>query len=311
MAREETPEHASADSGRTAELYAYLDRFLEGTVFESGLAEATLTAYAEDLGRYLRYLGERGVEGLGAVTREIILDHLIALRREGLSARSTARHLSAIRCFHRFLRNENFVDHDPTAALDTPRISRRLPVALSKGEVDRLVAVPDRSTALGARDAAIVELVYSCGLRISEAGGLRLKHLSLDESCVRVRGKGGKVRIVPVGKRAHALLGEWLRWRPSFNPPRDWVFTSRTGGRLSRGRLWQIVKHYAREAGLSHKVSPHVLRHSFATHLLDGEADLRVVQELLGHSDISVTQIYTHVSTDRLGRAHRQFHPRG
>ncbi|MFP4173188.1 MAG: site-specific tyrosine recombinase [Candidatus Hydrogenedentota bacterium] len=311
MAQEETPEHASADSGRTAELYAYLDRFLEGTVFESGLAEATLTAYAEDLGRYLRYLGERGVEGLGAVTREIILDHLIALRREGLSARSTARHLSAIRCFHRFLRNENFVDHDPTAALDTPRISRRLPVALSKGEVDRLVAVPDRSTALGARDAAIVELVYSCGLRISEAGGLRLKHLSLDESCVRVRGKGGKVRIVPVGKRAHALLGEWLRWRPSFNPPRDWVFTSRTGGRLSRGRLWQIVKHYAREAGLSHKVSPHVLRHSFATHLLDGEADLRVVQELLGHSDISVTQIYTHVSTDRLGRAHRQFHPRG
>ena len=310
MAHEETSEKRSEDSAPSTRLHAYLDRFLEGTVFESGLAEATLAAYAEDLGRYLRYLEERGVDGLEAVTRDIVLDHLITLRREGLSARSTARHLSAIRCFHRFLRDENFVDHDPTAALDTPRISRRLPVVLSKGEVDRLVTVPDRSTAFGARDAAILELVYSCGLRISEAGGLRLKHLSLDEACVRVRGKGGKVRIVPLGARAHARMQEWLEWRTAFNPPRDWVFVSRTGGRLSRGRLWRIVKHYAREAGLSQKVSPHVLRHSFATHLLDGEADLRVVQELLGHSDISVTQIYTHVSTDRLGRAHRQFHPR-
>lgn len=288
-----------------------LDDFLKATVFESGLAEKTLAAYAADLRRYLDALHENGITKPPNILREDVLDHLIALRKDGLAARSIARHLSAIRRFHRFLHAERILDHDPTEDFESPRVVKSLPHVLSNDEVERLIQAPDRSTDEGVRDAAILELFYSCGLRISELAALPLQDVSIEESALRVRGKGSKVRLVPLGEAAIARLQDWLRVRATWKPQGGTVFIGRGGKPMSRTGVWGVVKRAARVAGIRQNVTPHMLRHSFATHLLDNGADLRAVQEMLGHADIATTQIYTHVSTDRLGKAHRQYHPRG
>ncbi len=287
-----------------------LDRFIETAVFESGLAEKTLSAYAADIRRYLHHLQEKGVAAPGDILREDILDHLINLRKQGLAARSTARHLSAIRRFHQFLRDESVTSSNPADGFDSPRIIHSLPRVLSSDEVERLLRAPDRSTDRGLRDAAILELFYSCGLRISELAHLRIRDLSLEESAVRVRGKGAKVRLVPLGAMAMERARDWLSARPRYTPRSDTLFVSTRGRRMCRTSVWQVVKHCARAANISQNVTPHMLRHSFATHLLDHGADLRAVQEMLGHADIATTQIYTHVSVERLTRAHKDFHPR-
>lgn len=288
-----------------------LDRFLQASVFESGLAEQTLSAYASDLGRYIERLDEKGVSSIADVLREDVLDHLIALRREGLSARSAARHLSAVRRFHQFLQNEGIAPDNPAERFDSPRLVRSLPGVLSGDEIRRLLDAPDATTERGTRDAAILELFYSCGLRISELGGLPLANVSLEEGAVRVHGKGARVRLVPLGESAHTKIGAWLPVRAAWNPRDNTLFLSRRGRRMSRPSVWKVVKDAARAANIRQNVTPHMLRHSFATHLVDNGADLRAVQEMLGHADISTTQIYTHVSADRLAKAHRQFHPRG
>ncbi|HOJ34188.1 MAG TPA: site-specific tyrosine recombinase XerD [Candidatus Hydrogenedentes bacterium] len=287
-----------------------LDRFMESAVFESGLAEHTLSAYAGDLNGYLTYLESQGITDPSCITRKNILDHLIELRKKGLSTRSAARHLTAIRRLHAFLREEGFADHDPAEGFETPRSVRTLPHVLSQRQVEDMLVMPDASTVEGARDAAILELFYSCGLRISELATLPLRDVSLEESMVRVRGKGAKVRLVPLGEEAIARIRLWLEKRTAWPIRDDTVFISRRGRRMSRTTVWKVVKHYARAAGIPFNVTPHMLRHSFATHLLDHGADLRAVQEMLGHADISTTQIYTHVSSERLSRAHREFHPR-
>jgi len=288
-----------------------LDQFMEVAVFEAGLAEATLAAYAADIGAYLHYLESIGVTDLETVTREQVLDHLIALRKEvKLSARSAARHLSAIRRFHAFLRSEQVTVSDPTEGFDAPRLTRALPHVLSSGDVERMLTLPDLSQREGVRDAAILELFYSCGLRISELAKLPLREVSLEEGAVRVRGKGAKVRLVPLGSRATERIGQWVTVRNAGKVVDDTLFLSARGKRMSRTSVWQVVKRYARAANIPQNVTPHMLRHSFATHLLDNGADLRAVQEMLGHADIATTQIYTHVSADRLSRAHRTFHPR-
>jgi len=288
-----------------------LDQFMESAVFEFGLAEATLAAYSADIGAYLRYLDSISVSDLDTVTREHVLDHLIALRKEDkLSSRSAARHLSAIRRFHAFLRGERVTNSDPTEGFDAPRLTRALPHVLSSSEVERMLEMPDRSKPEGLRDAAILELFYSCGLRISELAKLPLRELSLDEGAVRVRGKGSKVRLVPLGSRAIEKIRAWLAVRNAGKVRDDTLFLGSRGKRMSRTSVWQIVKRCARAANIRQNVTPHMLRHSFATHLLDNGADLRAVQEMLGHSDIATTQIYTHVSADRLSKAHRAFHPR-
>ncbi len=293
------------------QLSPLLDRFMEAAVFESGLAEATLAAYAADIAAYLRYLESANVHDVNDVTREHVLDHLIDLRRKmGLSARSAARHLSAIRRFHAFLRGEQIAKTDPTEGFDAPRLSRALPDVLSSSEVERMLALPDLSKPEGVRDAAILELFYSCGLRISELAKLPLRGVSLEEGAVRVRGKGSKVRMVPLGSRAITRIGAWIAVRNAGKVLDDTLFLGSRGRRMSRTAVWQVVKRYARAANIPQNVTPHMLRHSFATHLLDNGADLRAVQEMLGHSDIATTQIYTHVSVDRLSRAHRTFHPR-
>ena len=289
-----------------------LDRYLEMAVFEAGLSEATLSAYGADLRRYIGFLTDNGVGSAEEVVREDVLDHLGSLIASGLQARSLARHLSAIRRFHVFLRDERLAPLDPSEGIETPQLARLLPHSLSNDEVERLLAAPglDPDAAHGIRDAAILELFYSCGLRISELANLPVNHADLAESMVRVRGKGSKVRIVPLGARAREAIRAWHRVRETQLRLDDTLFLTAKGKRMSRGMVWKVVKHWVRAAGIARNVTPHMLRHSFATHLLDHGADLRAVQELLGHADISTTQIYTHVSIARQQEAHRKFHPR-
>jgi integrase/recombinase XerD len=287
-----------------------LESFLRASVFESGLAEKTLAAYAADLRRYLASIEKLGLRRPGDITRDAVLEHLIALRKSGLSPRSAARHLSAIRRFHGFLAHEKIAPTDPTEDFDSPRTVRALPSVLSPRDLEKILAAPDTSTPEGLRDAAILELFYSSGLRVSELTALTAQDVSLTESTVRVRGKGSKVRITPLGGRARERITAWLGARGAWKPKQPTLFVSKRGTRMGRTSVWSVVKRAARSAGVRADVTPHTLRHSFATHLLDGGADLRAVQEMLGHSDISTTQIYTHVSTDRLAKSHRNFHPR-
>ncbi|MDQ1257713.1 MAG: integrase/recombinase XerD, partial [Candidatus Hydrogenedentes bacterium] len=244
------------------------------------------------------------------ILRVDVRDHSVALRDGGWSARSASRHLSAIRGFHRFLNEERVTEKDPTDGFDSPRLLRALPHVLSREEVERLIAAPPPEGPHGIRDAAILELFYSCGLRISELANLPLQKVSLDESAVRVHGQGTKVRLVPLGVEAIRKIGAWLTVRNADKILDDTLFLSPRGKRMSRTGVWQVVKQHAAAANIPHNVTPHMLRHSFATHLLDNGADLRAVQEMLGHSDIATTQIYTHVSIERLTEAHKNFHPR-
>jgi integrase/recombinase XerD len=288
----------------------YLDNFLESMVFERGASEHTLSAYRNDVEAYLRTLTETGVKSLDAVTSEHIVEHLSALHRSGVQTRSLARHLSAIRAFHRFLVREQIVQQDPTSLLNTPKIVRALPRVLDQAEIERLLSLPRQNTTVGIRDAAILELFYSCGLRVSELANLPVHHVSFSEATVRVKGKRQKIRIVPLGRVAMKKLQAWLEVRGAWKPRDETLFISQRGRRLSRISIFQRIRFYACEAGLERRISPHTLRHSFATHLLEEGADLRVVQELLGHADISTTQIYTHVSLERLRNVHAEHHPR-
>lgn len=288
-----------------------LESYIEASVFESGLSEKTLYAYASDIRKYLAHLDEKQISNANDVLREDILDHLIALRNEGLSARSAARNLSSIRGFHLFLCQEHVTESNPTEGIDSPRIAQSLPHVLSHIEIEFLLTGPDIRTNEGIRDSAILELFYSCGLRISELANIPLRNISLNESSIRVHGKGSKVRLVPLGSRAIERIHLWLNLRGSLKVKDDALFLSLRGGkRMSRTSVWRVVKRYARAANIQQNVTPHMLRHSFATHLVDNGADLRSVQEMLGHSDIATTQIYTHVSSERLQRSHRNFHPR-
>lgn len=299
--------HSSAPEGPLQEA---LDRFLRATVFESGLAEKTLSAYAADLRIYIAFLAGQKITRPDRITRDAILEHLIALRKSGLSPRSSARHLSAIRRFHRFMAQEKIAPDDPTIDFESPRTVRALPGVLSQRDLEKILAAPDTATPEGIRDAAILELFYSSGLRISELAALTMQDVSLGESTVRVRGKGSKVRLAPLGAKAREKINAWLAIRNDWKPKQPVLFITKRGAHMGRTSVWTIVKRAVRNAGVRGEVTPHTLRHTFATHLLDGGADLRAVQEMLGHSDISTTQIYTHVSTDRLAKAHRNFHPR-
>ena len=286
------------------------DRFMESVVFEAGLAEKTLAAYAADVRRYLDGLEEQGIALPGDIVFEDVIDHLSTLRDEGMSPRSIARHLSAIRRFHRFLVEENFCETDITEMAEAPHLLRKLPRCLSTEEIERLLGAPDVATPEGVRDAAMLELFYACGLRISELATLPMKNVSLEEANVRIRGKGAKIRMVPLGRGAMEKLRAWLPLRMQWAQRDDAIFIGASGKRLGRTTVWRMVKRYARQANIAQNVTPHSLRHSFATHLLDNGADLRAVQEMLGHADIGTTQIYTHVSAERLSNAHKAFHPR-
>jgi integrase/recombinase XerD len=291
-----------------------IEGFMGQARVERGLSVNTLEAYHRDLERFCRWAHQRGLRGPGEVTHEIIGVYLGTLLDEGLSRSSLARHRVSIRQLFRFLHLEGLLPLDPAAQVEAPLPRRSLPVVLSQQDVERLLASPDTSTPLGLRDAAMLQLMYSTGLRISELVQLPLAGLDLRSGFIHVRGKGGKERIVPMGDRALALVGRWLRQgRPELDPQgrATTVFVSQRARAMTRQTFWHRVRQHSLSAGIRGRVTPHKLRHSFATHLLEHGADLRVVQAMLGHADISTTEIYTHVARERLKRAHREFHPRG
>ncbi|HTO11111.1 MAG TPA: site-specific tyrosine recombinase XerD [Candidatus Binatia bacterium] len=279
---------------------------------ERGASRNTLAAYRRDLADFLAHLQTRRLEP-GAVSPDDVVGWIERLRQRGLAPSSVARRLSAVRGFYRHLLRDGAVRRDPTEHLDAPRTSRPLPRALSRASASALVEAPDTRRPAGVRDRAILELLYATGMRASECLGLSLEDLNLSAGYVVCLGKGGKQRLVPVGGEAL----EWTRRYLEEVRPRDTrrrdsgrLFVNPRGGPLSRQSLWTLVRRAAAGAGLKRRVSPHVLRHSFATHLLEGGADLRAVQAMLGHADISTTQIYTHLPTSALKRMYRAFHPR-
>jgi integrase/recombinase XerD len=294
-------------------LEAGIDLFLSHARVEKGLAPNSVEAYGRDLRRYAAHLGRLGVTDWAAVTRAEILAHLAELVQRGLSPRSQARGLSAIRQLHALLVAERLAPVNATDEIDAPRPGRRLPSLLSRDEVERLLARPDPRTAAGRRDRAMLELLYATGLRVSELIGLELNDVNLETRVLVARGKGSKERLVPVGAPAAEAVRAYLstareallRGRRSKD-----LFVTPRGKRMTRQGFAKIVARLARGAGIARAISPHKLRHSFATHLLEGGADLRVVQAMLGHSDVSTTQIYTHVDRTHLKRLHDRFHPR-
>lgn len=291
-----------------------LDRYLNYLLVEKGLARQSLAAYSQDLVRYVDFVREKGVLTATADDTALILQHLINLREQGLSARSRSRHLVAVRGFYRFLVKENIIAADPTRQVDLPKLTFKLPDVLSVDEVRRLLETPDRATAQGLRDAAMLELLYAAGLRVSELIGLKRQDVNLEAGFVRVFGKGSKERVVPIGTLAQRCIGEYIATARPILLKRQasaYLFVGRSGKPLTRQGFWKILKHHGLNAGLKAKVSPHSLRHSFATHLLAGGADLRAVQVMLGHADIATTQIYTHIDREQIKRLHSKFHPRG
>ncbi|MHB8845276.1 MAG: site-specific tyrosine recombinase XerD [Nitrospirota bacterium] len=288
-----------------------LKSFLNYLAVEKGLSRNTLESYERDLRKYFRYLEKKEP---GEVVQHDVLEFLAKLSREGMAVPSQARCLSAVRGFHRYLLTDDLSSSDPTVNIDTPHGWTRLPKTLSGSEVESLLDQPDLSVPLGIRDKAMLEVIYAAGLRVSELVGLRLQDINLERGYVVVVGKGSKERAVPLGEAAAVRLKEYLdRARPLLikGAASDSVFISSRKRQITRQMFWERIKLYVRKAGISRNVSPHTLRHSFATHLLDNGADLRSVQAMLGHSDISTTQIYTHVSRERLKRIHEKYHPRG
>ena len=286
------------------------DIYLEASHFEAGLADLSLASYGLDLEGYVSFLEEGKILSLDSVSRDTIVEYLIVLRKKGLNLRSVCRHLSAIRAWHASLFAEGLTRQNPADRVNSPRFVRKLPGVLSVVEIEKLLDAPDRNTEKGVRDGAILEVFYSGGLRISELAHLSMAFFDMEEGQMRVRGKGSKVRVIPLGARAMERVRAWIPIRNSWEPRDDALFLSRRGRAMGRSSVWRVVKDAARIAGIRINVTPHMLRHSFATHLLDNGADLRAVQEMLGHSSISTTQLYTHVSTDRLATAHRASHPR-
>lgn len=279
---------------------------------EKGLSKNTITAYNTDLRRFQLFAEKHGWT-LAEIQRDNLVDYLTFLYRSGLDSRSVARHLVSVRNFFKFAQMEGFVPEDPSANVETPRFRMRLPTHLSVEEVNRLLAQPDVKTAIGARDRAMIELLYSAGLRVSELVTLRVDDLQMEVGCVRCIGKGNKERLVPMGRTAVAAVKQYLngsRQQLLGNGSSPYLFLNRMGGRMGRIGFWKKLAAYGRQAGLRLKLKPHMLRHSFATHLLERGADLRSVQLMLGHADIATTQIYTHIMKDRLKEIYKQHHPR-
>ena len=290
-----------------------ITRFLDAVWMERGLSPNTLAAYRADLTALSRWLATRGV----AITRTARNDLLgfIAWRVEtGARPRSTARQLSSFRRFFRWLVREGLLAEDPTAQIAMPKIGRSLPKSLSEAEVDSLLGAPQVSDPLGHRDRTMLEVLYATGLRVSELVSLRTSHVNLNQGVLRIVGKGNRERLIPLGEEALRWLSEFLagpRGEILLDRQTDYLFPTRRGDRMTRQAFWHIIKRYAGRAGVEKELSPHTLRHAFATHLLNHGADLRVVQMLLGHSDLSTTQIYTHVARERMKDLHAAHHPRG
>jgi len=288
-------------------------RFLDAVWMERGLSSNTLAAYRADLVALARWLSSRHI-ALPKTSRADLMDFIAARVHGGARPRSTARQLSSFRRFFRYLIREGLIAEDPTAQIAMPKIGRSLPKSLSEEEVESLLGAPTVADPLGNRDRTMLEVLYATGLRVSELVNLRHSQVNLNQGVIRIMGKGNRERLIPLGEEAMRALKEFMRGPRGeilLERQTDYVFPTRRGDRMTRQAFWHIIKRYARKAGIAKELSPHTLRHAFATHLLNHGADLRVVQMLLGHSDLSTTQIYTHVARERLKELHSQHHPRG
>ena len=290
-----------------------IEDFLNYLLVERGLSENTISAYRSDLYKYSDFTQKKKRLHPNEIRRDDIRDYMMTQKERGLSANSISRSLVAIKVFHRFLLREKYIKEDVASVLDSPKLWKHLPESLSISEVEEIIKKPNIRNWLGIRDKAALELMYATGLRVSEIVNLIVDNVNLDIGFVKCVGKGSKERIVPIGKHSQAALTRYIqKVRPKLikSTPSNVLFLSRLGKKISRQSFWKMIKKYALLAGIKKDIAPHTLRHSFATHLLEGGADLRVVQEMLGHADISTTQIYTHVNKERLKSIHHQFHPR-
>ena len=300
---------------------ALIRQFLEYVSVEKGLAKNTLLAYTQDLEFYHAFIEKHAGSKWEKVKRSHIMEFLLNEKKRGLDAATIARRMVAIKLFHRFLVRERIIAEDVTSVLEAPKLWKKLPHFLAGPEVEALLKAPDLKTEAGIRDYALLECMYATGMRVSEAVSFKVSDMNLESAFIRCRGKGDKERIVPIGRKAIEACRVYLeKVRKNRDSPQkagtvpaaaEAFFIGRSGKGLTREFVWQLIKKYSKKAGIQKNITPHTLRHSFATHLLERGADLRVVQELLGHSDIATTQIYTHVSRDRLKSVHSQFHPRG
>lgn len=291
-----------------------IQRYLDAVWMEKGLSSNTLESYSRDLSQLAQWLASEARLALTTLSSAQLQAYLARRLQQGFSARSTARFLSCLRGFYAYLLREGLVDEDPTSRIKNPALGRALPDSLSEREVDALLAAPNLDDAIGLRDKTMLELLYACGLRVSELVGLTIGQVNLRQGVVRVFGKGGKERLVPLGEEAAHWLSRYLREARSEllkGNSSEVLFPSQRGSMMTRQTFWYRIKHWAQVADISKNLSPHTLRHAFATHLLNHGADLRVVQLLLGHSDLSTTQIYTHVAQTRLKALHAKHHPRG
>ncbi|UCD58314.1 MAG: site-specific tyrosine recombinase XerD [Candidatus Hydrogenedentota bacterium] len=293
-------------NGRLQELIV---RFLDWLSVEKGLSRNTVLSYGYDLKRYRMFVEEDCGVDISRIRRSNILDYLFTLRDRKLSSRSIARHLVSIKQFHRYICRENYLKNDCTSDLDRFKVWKMLPEAMTRSEVERLLAQPGSRNPRGVRDTAMLELMYSAGLRISELITLRREDVLLDAGFIKCSGKGGKQRLIPIGEVASDKLRKYLACLPAQHA--EWLFPTRLGKPFTRQGCWKMIRGYIRSAGMKKRITPHTLRHSFATHLLSGGANLRSIQEMLGHADITTTQVYTHVTSDRLRDTHLRYHPRG
>jgi len=290
-----------------------IDSFLDYLSVERGLSKNTIIAYRQDLSIYLDFLITRGINALSRAVKNDIIEFMLFEKTKGISPTSISRRLAAIRMFHRFLSRERVLKNDPTTLIESPKLWKKVPDTLSLNEVEAIISQPDLGDHQGARDKAILETLYATGMRVSELTYLKTNNVNLDIGFLRCIGKGNKERVIPLGKKAIKSINKYLEFsRPYFLKAKnsEHLFISRSGAKLSRQSVWKLIKRYAKEAKIKKPIKVHTLRHSFATHLLERGADLRSVQEMLGHSNISTTQIYTHIDKDRLKKIHKMFHPR-
>ncbi len=294
-------------------MHEFIDSFLNYLSVERGLAKNTIISYKRDLEIYVDFLTQHSITALAKTTKEDIVNFMLYQKDKGIAANSIARRLAAIKMFYRFLVRERILQKEPSSLIDSPKLWKKIPETLSFNEVESLLAQPDLKDLQGIRDRAILEVFYATGMRVSEVVTLRMDAVNMEVGFLRCVGKGNKERVIPLGSKAIHSLNKYIgtaRQRFLKKKSSEFLFLNRSGAKLSRQSLWKIIKRYARLAGIRKPMRPHILRHSFATHLLERGADLRSVQEMLGHANISTTQIYTHVTRDRLKTIHATFHPR-
>ena len=291
-----------------------IEEFINYLSVERGLAANTLLAYRRDLVSYTKFLVQKKMEDPNCVKREHVVNYMYDRKNKKISVTSICRHLAAIKMFHRFLVRERFAKEDPTALVETPKVWKRIPDVLSSIEIESMIKMTQGRRWQQIRDQAILELLYASGMRVSELVDLKVGNVNFHSGFIRCTGKGNKERIVPIGTKARAVVQKYCaatRGKLMKSNTTSVLFLSRLGKKISRQSIWKLIKQYARRANIKKLTKPHTLRHSFATHLLEHGADLRSVQEMLGHANISTTQIYTHVDGQRLRTIHKEFHPRG